>query len=67
MESLEGSANAMARKTLPLEFFNRGADEVAAALLGKALARRRGNRLSCYRITETEAYVARFGGANSRS
>jgi DNA-3-methyladenine glycosylase len=30
---------------------------VAPALLGKALARRRGNHLICHKITETEAYV----------
>ena len=47
----------MADRTLPPEFFNRGAEGVALALLGNGLARRRGKRLSCYKITETEAYV----------
>jgi DNA-3-methyladenine glycosylase len=44
-------------RALPPAFFARPADEVALALLGKSLVRRRGRRLEAWRITETEAYV----------
>ncbi|MGI8725448.1 MAG: DNA-3-methyladenine glycosylase [Methyloceanibacter sp.] len=44
-------------RSLSAEFFNRPAEEVAPALLGKALVRRRERKRTVYRITETEAYV----------
>ena len=44
-------------RLLSAEFFNRPAEEVAPALLGKALVRQRDRQRAVYRITETEAYV----------
>ena len=44
-------------QVLPPAFFALPAEEVALALLGKTLVRRRGKRLEAFGITETEAYI----------
>jgi DNA-3-methyladenine glycosylase len=44
-------------KRLPLRFYVRGAEQLARAILGAVIVRRRGDELRRARVVETEAYV----------